>query len=190
MRINEIFYSLQGEGQFTGTPAVFVRFSGCNLSCGFCDTSHETFSEMSEDEILNVVKSFPARHVVLTGGEPTLQLTAGLIRRLHETGAFVQIETNGTCPVPEEWSVDWITCSPKNGRVRLTRINELKVVYLGSEQKMSRYDAFKADAYSLQPCDTGDAVRNRHILTEAIEYCLAHPKWRLSLQTHKIIDIR
>lgn len=190
MKVNEIFYSLQGEGHFTGTPAVFVRFSGCNLSCGFCDTSHEAYTEMSEDEILDVVNSFPSRHVVLTGGEPTLQLTATLIGKLHDAGVFVQIETNGTHDVPEEWGVDWVTCSPKTGRVLLSRINELKVIYHGTGQDMSCYDAFDADVYSLQPCDTGDATRNKHILEDAVGYCLAHPKWRLSLQTHKIIDIR
>lgn len=190
MKINEIFYSLQGEGRFTGTPAVFVRFSGCNLSCGFCDTVHETFTEMSEDEIMDAVKRFPARHAVLTGGEPALQLTAALVRKLHGEGFFVQMETNGTRPLPEGWGVDWITCSPKDGRVRLSRMNELKAIYHGSGQDMSPYDAFEAEAYSLQPCDTGDAVRNGRVLAEAVEYCLAHPKWRLSLQTHKIINIR
>jgi len=190
MRINEIFYSLQGEGRFTGTPAVFIRFSGCNLACSFCDTSHEAFTEMTEDEVLAAATAFPARHAVLTGGEPSLQLTSTLVDKLHAAGFFVQIETNGTRPLPPEWVIDWITCSPKAGEVRLRHIDELKVLYHGAGQDMSRYDALEAAVYSLQPCDTGDAGRNRMILTAAVDYCLAHPKWRLSLQTHKIINIR
>ena len=86
MRINEIFYSLQGEGKFTGTPAVFIRFSGCNLKCSFCDTNHSHYDEMGEDAIVAEVKKFPARHVVITGGEPTLQITSSLIRKLHAEG--------------------------------------------------------------------------------------------------------
>lgn len=93
MRINEIFYSLQGEGFFTGTPAVFIRFSGCNLKCPFCDTNHQHGQEMSEDEIAGEAAKYSAKHVVITGGEPSLQLTASLIDKLHECGKFVAIET-------------------------------------------------------------------------------------------------
>ena len=109
MRVNEIFYSLQGEGYFTGTPAVFVRFSGCNLSCSFCDTEHTSFTEMSEEDIVQEVCAYPAAHVVITGGEPTMQLTASLVDRLHAVGKYVQIETNGTYRLPRSCRVDWIT---------------------------------------------------------------------------------
>lgn len=190
MRVNEIFYSLQGEGSFTGTPAVFIRFAGCNLACPFCDTDHEPFTPMSEDEILNKVKAYPARHVVITGGEPLLQLTGSLVKKLHDEGRFVQIETNGTLPAPEEWHIDWITCSPKTDRIMLERIDELKVLYVNSSQDMSRYAALTPRVRCLQPCDTGNADRNRQLLREATDYCLSHPEWRLSLQTHKIIDIK
>lgn len=190
MRVNEIFYSLQGEGHFTGTPAVFIRFSGCNLSCIFCDTFHESFAEMSEDGILRTAASFPARHAVITGGEPALQITASLVDKLHASGFFVQIETNGTQPIPQEWGIDWITCSPKTNNIAISHINELKVVYHGAAQDMSCYDACEVEVYSLQPCDTGDIERNRQILSDTIDFCLAHPKWRLSLQTHKLINIR
>ncbi len=190
MRINEIFYSLQGEGHFTGTPAVFIRFAGCNLKCPFCDTSHNKFDEMSEDAIIGEVSKYPTRHIVITGGEPTMQLTAPLVDKLHAAGKFVQIETNGTNPLPDGCSMDWVTCSPKNRKIRLKRIDELKVVFMSEEQDMSQYDSLEAKVYSLQPCDTGNTKANARIRREAIAYCLAHPKWRLSLQTHKMTGIR
>ena len=191
MLINEIFYSLQGEGHFTGTPAVFIRFSGCNLKCSFCDTKHERYSEMTEDDIMREVSKYPAEHVVITGGEPALQLTQTLVDRLHAAGKFIQIETNGTAELPEGCDVDWITCSPKYRPVKLERIiDELKVVFRSSEQDMSQYDRYTASIYSLQPCDVADNKANARILNDAIDYCLAHPKWRLSLQTHKMINVR
>ena len=190
MRVNEIFYSLQGEGFHAGTPAVFVRFSGCNLKCSFCDTLHDRFKEMSEEDIMQEVANYPASHVVITGGEPVLQLTASFVNRLHSAGKDVQIETNGTAPLPAGCSVDWVTCSPKYRPVKLEHIDELKVVFTSSGQDMSRYDRYSAAVYCLQPCDVGDRKANARILKEAISYCMAHPKWRLSLQTHKLINVR
>ena len=110
-KINEIFYSLQGEGFHTGTPAVFVRFSGCNLRCSFCDTRHEEGVMMTDEEIVEKVSSFPARMVILTGGEPSLWIDKALISRLREAGKQICIETNGTRPLPD--GIDWVTCSPK-----------------------------------------------------------------------------
>ena len=101
MRVNEIFYSLQGEGFFTGTPSIFIRFSGCNLKCPFCDTDHSPHTEMSPQEIAKASSAYPATHVVLTGGEPSLQVTEELIELLHAEGKFVAIETNGTHPIPD-----------------------------------------------------------------------------------------
>ena len=189
MHINEIFYSLQGEGYFTGTPAVFVRFSGCNLSCVFCDTAHKHYKEMSEEEIVAEVLKYPATHVVVTGGEPTLQLTSSLVRKLHDHGRYVQIETNGTQALPEGCDVDWITCSPKYRPVLIGHIDELKVVFQAPEQDMSQYDKFEAKIYTLQPCNVKDEQVNASTLKRAVEFCLEHPKWRLSLQTHKFIGI-
>lgn len=192
MRVNEIFYSLQGEGYYTGTPAVFVRLSGCNLKCPFCDTQHETFVEMSEEEIVSAVKAFPARHVVITGGEPTLQLSATLISLLHACGMFVQIETNGTRELPEGCDIDWITCSPKDGgRIAIQRIDELKVVFMDDKrQDMSQYAVISAREYRLQPLDTQNAERNQEIVNNTVNYILENPKWKLSLQTHKILNVR
>lgn len=201
MKVNEIFYSLQGEGHYTGTPAVFVRFAGCNLRCWFCDTDFEKGVEMSEDEIVEAVLQYPTRYVVITGGEPTLQITASLCDKLHAHGLYLMMETNGTRPLPEGCQVDWITCSPKlidveEGKrkiatIRLRHIDELKVVFEDSPtQDMALYEQIPATEYRLQPCDTQDPLCNQAILNKTIKYILQHPKWKLSLQTHKILHVR
>ena len=187
-KINEIFYSLQGEGFYTGTPSVFVRFSGCNLSCPFCDTDHNQGVMMTADEIAAAVNAYPASHVVLTGGEPSLFVDDELTAALQ--GHFIAIETNGTHPVAA--GVDWITMSPKSDFVDgaepvLTECDELKLVYTG--QNLDRYASFAARHHFLQPCDYGDAGKNRLLLKECIQACLDNPVWRLSLQTHKYLDI-
>ena len=177
----EIFHSLQGEGYFTGTPAVFVRFSGCNLKCPFCDTDHtSTSTPMTAEEIAAEVNRYPGRHVVLTGGEPAMWIDNTLIDAL--AGHYLQIETNGTVDNPAMNRLDWITCSPKrHGRV-LKRVDELKVVLTDANP-----DSF-ADQYPevtnlmLQPCSCSNT-------TEAVAFVKAHPRWRLSLQTHKYISI-
>lgn len=137
MLVNEIFYSLQGEGYFSGTPSLFIRFSGCNLKCGFCDTQHQHGTEMTEEDIVERARACKAQHVVITGGEPSLQLTESLVDKLHEIGKYVAIETNGTHLLPE--NVDWITLSPKDAfvtgtqsKIVLKRCNELKLVFTGA----------------------------------------------------------
>lgn len=201
MKVNEIFYSLQGEGHYTGTPAVFVRFAGCNLRCWFCDTDFEKGVEMNEDEIVEAVLQYPTRYVVITGGEPTLQITASLCDKLHAHGLYLMMETNGTRPLPEGCQIDWITCSPKlidveDGKrkittIRLRHIDELKVVFEDSStQDMALYEQIPATEYRLQPCDTQDPLCNQAILNKTIKYILQHPKWKLSLQTHKILHVR
>ena len=197
MKINEIFCSIQGEGHFTGVPAVFIRTSGCNLRCHFCDTNHEDGWEMSVEEIVVAAASYKPRHAVITGGEPALQCELPkLIDALHEIGFFVQIETNGTRSLPA--NIDWVTCSPKSpvkdlkdGRNTcvVTAPHELKVVYEG--QDLSELETqFHPRVWSLQPCDTGDTKRNKEYLDASIRYVISHPKWRLSLQTHKLIGVK
>lgn len=194
MRINEIFYSLQGEGFYTGTPSLFVRLSGCNLKCPFCDTDHLPYTEMTEHEIIEEAAKCPAKHVVITGGEPSLQLTESLVDGLHGVGKYVAVETNGTHELPQ--NVDWVTLSPKDRFVKtrsasivLSRFNEIKVVF--TERGIpSEYTEIQADHHFLQPCDIGEESRNAEILRSAIAYCLEHPIWRLSLQTHKLIGVR
>lgn len=188
MKVNEIFYSIQGEGRFTGTPAVFLRLSGCNMQCPFCDTMHQSGTEMTEDNILAKVKQFPTRHIVITGGEPTLQLTPLLTQLLHEEGYFIQIETNGSVPLKEGCATDWITCSPKEMPLHIQRIDELKVLFM--YQDMSQYDGIEAKEYRLQPLDSGDEEMNKKNVSDTINYILENPKWHLSLQTHKILNVR
>lgn len=181
--VNEIFYSLQGEGYFTGTPAVFLRLSGCNLDCPFCDTDHTASELLGLAEIVERLTAYPSRHLVITGGEPSLQADDLLADVLHEAGFYIQIETNGTHPLPE--AIDWVTCSPKSGgAVVLNRIDELKVVYAEDtdpEETASMLPA--ATHYFLQPCSGKN-------IDETVSYVLSHPYWRLSLQTHKLINIQ
>lgn len=179
-KVNEIFYSLQGEGYFTGTPAVFLRFCGCNRRCEFCDTDFAKGDDMSADEIIDAISKFPARHLVITGGEPTLQLDSELVRAIKAAKFFIQIETNGSNPVPT--GVDWVTCSPKDAPWEIDRIDELKVVYQGQDVEMIA-ELLPAPRRFLQPCSGLNTK-------ETIAYILAHPQWRLSLQTHKLIDIQ
>lgn len=192
MRVNEIFFSIQGEGYHTGTAATFIRLSGCNLKCSFCDTNHKNGTIMSEDEIINVVSSNQAQLVVITGGEPTLQLTPTLIDKLHAIKKYVAIETNGTQPISS--NIDWVTVSPKQGFVGeigcpvIKRANEVKVVYDGISQ-ISNF-GIQADHYYIQPCDTGDIQKNKEIIKQCVEFIIKNPKWKLSLQTQKILNVQ
>ena len=193
MKVNEIFTSLQGEGFHTGTAALFIRLSGCNLHCPFCDTQHQEGSEMSEQAIAEQAARHTAPLVVVTGGEPALQLTPTLVDALHHQGKTVAVETNGTLPLPA--NVDWITLSPKDlflgegARVVLRKVNEIKVVFDGIHEPPCYGDIEVTHARFLQPCDTGDAEKNKAIVKQTVDYILAHPQWRLSLQTHKILQI-
>lgn len=192
MRINEIFYSLQGEGMLSGMAMVFVRFSGCNLSCSFCDTRHKSFIECSEEEIMREISLYPADWVVLTGGEPTLQLTSTFIDKLHLAGKKIALETNGTQPIPD--GIDWVTCSPKQDYVGiggypvLSSVDEIKVIFDGVHI-ISTF-GISAKYHFIQPCDTGDIERNKQILTKCINFVKENPIWRLSLQQQKILKIQ
>ncbi len=190
MRVNEIFYSLQGEGRWTGTPAVFLRLSGCNLQCSFCDTRHQDYVDMPEEQIVVEACKYPARTMVVTGGEPTLQLNGLLCRLLHRQGFRIHLETNGTLPLKPGAEVDWVTCSPKTdgGTLRIGRIDELKALFWG--QDVSSLLQVPAGEYRLQPLDTSDPQRNKEIMNQIVDYILNNPIWKLSLQTHKILNVR
>lgn len=185
-KVNEIFYSLQGEGFWTGTPMVFLRFSGCNLRCPFCDTNFSASQQMSEDSIIEALKKTvpDCRRIVITGGEPALQLDQVLVDRLHAEGYRIHIETNGNRPLPE--GIDWVTFSPKQdwqpaAKTAITQADELKLVYTG--QDADKWLSFPAAHYFLQPC-SGENTK------EVVTYIMSHPRWRLSLQTHKYLNIR
>lgn len=192
-KVNEIFYSLQGEGRWMGRPAVFVRMSGCNLKCPFCDTDFRGYSEMSADDILSrcLEEGGECRFIVLTGGEPSLQVDEQLIATLHQAGYYLSMETNGTLAVPE--GIDWVTCSPKvdfteGGEPIVKQVDELKLIFDG-EHQISDHGIACTFRY-LQPCDVGNDSRNYLILNECIKYIKAHPEWQLSVQMHKIVGIR
>lgn len=188
-RVNEIFYSIQGEGAFAGTPAVFVRFSGCNLACPWCDTDHSHFAEMTRDELENAVRVLLTGRdgaiIVLTGGEPALQLRDDE-PLFQGFGCRICIETNGTLPVPD-W-VDWVTVSPKNELSAIVPLfDELKFVF---EPEHIPYYLSMQDVgciKSIQPLARKDGTTN---LAEALEFVLAHPRFKLSVQLHKIIGVR
>lgn len=192
-RVNQIFYSLQGEGRWAGRPAVFVRFSGCNLKCPFCDTDFAAYTEMTAEQILQQMQSIggACRFVVLTGGEPTLQVDTALVEALHAADYYIAMETNGTRPYPQ--GIDWVTLSPKDAYVKggapvITEASELKLVFDG-EHAVELYPSVRVQSRCLQPCDTGNAERNARIMQQLRDYLLAHPEWSLSLQQHKLLGI-
>lgn len=185
-RVNDIFYSLQGEGRNTGRAAVFVRFAGCNLSCPFCDTDFGSYDTLSDEDILERISAYPSRFVVLTGGEPSLQTDRHLVDLLHAHGYEIAMETNGTHHVVD--GVDWITCSPK-GRTVLTRCDELKCIF-GPDTTEPDTHGIEAEYRYLQPCDVQDPERNALITGRCISYIQSHPEWRLSLQTHKLVGFK
>ena len=189
-RINDIFYSLQGEGHNTGRAAVFVRFAGCNLRCPFCDTEFETFREMADEDIVEAIKALCPQPVlvVLTGGEPTLQVDEAFIDLLHANGFEVAMESNGTRPAPR--NLDWLTVSPKGQQAAQTP-SELKVIFGEDTDPAAFLPAHSPSTeLYLQPCDTGDTQRNAYIIERCVAYIKAHPQWRLSLQTHKLAGFK
>ena len=208
--VKEIFFTLQGEGANVGRAAVFLRFAGCNLwsgreadraqaVCPFCDTDFvgtgPDGGRFATPEALAraVVDRWPwartrgARPlVVCTGGEPTLQLDAPLVEALHDAGFEIAIETNGTRVPPG--GIDWICVSPKAGaELVVRRGDELKLVYPQQGAAPERFEHLEFRHFYLQPMDGPDAAEHTR---RAVEYCLAHPRWRLSLQTHKLLGIR
>lgn len=210
--VKELFYTLQGEGAWSGRPAVFCRFTGCNLwsgretdrekaICRFCDTAFVGTDgpgggkfATAENLASAIAARWPASqlpqarpYVVCTGGEPLLQLDDALIVALHDRGFAVAVETNGTLPAPLD--LDWICVSPKaNAPLRITRGDELKLVYpqMEPEAQPERFIDLTFRHFFLQPLDGPDLECHTR---SAIAYCLANPQWRLSLQTHKLLGI-
>jgi 7-carboxy-7-deazaguanine synthase len=208
--VKECFYTLQGEGFHAGRAAVFLRFAGCNLwtgleddraaaVCKFCDTDFVGAGPdggrfASGGELARVVASrWPAstergsrRFVVCTGGEPLLQLDDAAIGALHEIGFEVAVETNGTQPAPR--GIDWICVSPKaDATLLLRRGDELKLVFPQDRGEPERFEEFDFTHFFLQPMDGPELARNTRL---AAEYCREHPRWRISLQLHKMLGVR
>ena len=198
-QINEIFYSLQGEGHHTGYPSVFIRFSGCNLDCPFCDTDHKEGIFMSDDDIIRAVNLYTASWIVLTGGEPAMHIDSDFIRMLKRaTGKKVAIETNGTLDIPEE--IYWVTVSPKEGisgsegedaTILEGRADELKVVDVG--QPLDKYFSMKClkpeTLMYLQPCYVDDEQQREANRLRTLRRVLSDPRWTLSVQLHKYLNI-
>ena len=206
--VKEIFYTLQGEGANTGRPAVFCRFAGCNLwtgreqdraedTCQFCDTDFVGTDgpgggkfATAEALAAAVATAWPdagagQRFVVCTGGEPLLQLDTPLLSALHAEGFEVAVETNGTLPPPD--GIDWLCVSPKAAAPLVVRAgDELKLVYPQEGVDPAQFEQLGFDHFFLQPMD-GPALEANTAST--LQYCLAHPRWRLSLQTHKLLGI-
>lgn len=196
-KINEIFYSLQGEGHHEGYPSVFVRFSGCNLKCAFCDTRHEEGIFMDDDAIVRAINLYSADWVVLTGGEPALWIDDDFIHLLKRaTGKKIAIETNGTRPVPKE--IDWVTVSPKfgfegvdDGAIKVQHANEIKVVDLG--QDLDPYFDLPCRGEDtimyLQPCFVPDPEQFHLNRLSTVKRVLEQPRWTLSVQLHRYLEI-
>ncbi len=207
-KIKEIYYTLQGEGAHAGRPAVFCRFTGCNLwsgreedrskaVCQFCDTdfwgmdgenggkySAETLAKKLREIWGDMEKGKP--YVVCTGGEPLLQLDEKLVQAFHKAGFEVAVETNGTCETPN--GLDWVCMSPKAGaELVVTKGDELKLVFPQPGAEPHLYEHLDFAHFFIQPMD-GPAVTENTKL--AVDFCLKNPKWRLSLQMHKLLDIQ
>jgi organic radical activating enzyme len=185
----EIFHSLQGEGERTGTPAVFVRFSHCNLSCSFCDTPYEEVNlELEENELLEKIASFPGKSVIFTGGEPTLALKPSLVDKLKKRGYFLAIETNGLLPVPP--GIDWITVSPKTefASIRQRSGSELKIIF-GTQRNLAEWLTLDFQYFFLSP-ENGRNKLNEENNRRVAEYVKSHPEWRFTTQLHKALGIR
>ena len=208
--VKEIFYTLQGEGAQSGRAAVFCRFSGCNLwngreedreraVCKFCDTDFvgigpdggrfpdaQSLADVIDACWAGRAGAAGGKYVVCTGGEPLLQLDDAAIAQLHRRGFEVAVETNGTRPAPA--SLDWVCVSPKAGAALVQRSgNELKLVYPQQDALPEQFENLAFDHFFLQPMDGPNVESN---VNEAMQYCMGHPRWRLSLQTHKLLGIR
>lgn len=190
MKVNEIFYSIQGEGGRAGEPSVFIRLSECDLECSYCDTEFESGTEMSLAGIEADISQYPCQWIVWTGGEPALQLTAEIVSYFKEKGYKQAIETNGNHKLPD--GIDWITVSPKVAEHVLKKhfpggVTELRYpVHKG--QKNVPEPSITAQYYFLSPIFNGDRPDWENI-RHCLKLCLDNPRWRLSVQIHKLIKV-
>lgn len=191
LNVNEIFYSLQGEGGRTGQASIFIRLAKCNLTCSFCDTDFERGVKMTTDELLRKIEPYGCKWIIWTGGEPTLQLNDVVVALFKEKGYLQAIETNGTRRVP--MGIDYITCSPKQQfekvRELIPEVDELRFPIQKGDPLPDITVLPKAKHLFLSPI-----FDNHNIIQENIDYCVSlvkeNPQWALSLQIHKLIGIR
>lgn len=193
--IAEIFYSLKGEGRWTGHPMVFIRLAGCNQECSWCDTDHNITKVLSAEDILSYVNQYPTNRVVITGGEPLLQDLSPLLKELHLNDKHIHLETNGTIRIPAEYHFDWIAVSPKHDSVHnvvLCRADEVKFLcgaeFPGWFDYMARYKRWAGRHRLLMPIDYKDSLHDNTIL--AIQACLEDGGLSLCMQMHKIWRIK
>ncbi|HBG58757.1 7-carboxy-7-deazaguanine synthase QueE [Proteiniphilum sp. UBA1028] len=191
LNVNEIFYSLQGEGGRSGQASIFIRLAKCNLTCSFCDTDFERGVKMTVDEVLGEIKQYSCKWVIWTGGEPTLQLTDAIVAIFKKEGYLQAIETNGTRKVPA--GIDYIACSPKQNfeKVReiIPEVDELRFPIEKGDPLPDTSILPRSARYFLSPI-----FDDSRIIPENVEYCISlvkeNPAWSLSIQTHKLIGIR
>ncbi|MDR0422191.1 MAG: 7-carboxy-7-deazaguanine synthase QueE [Proteiniphilum sp.] len=191
LNVNEIFYSLQGEGGRTGQASIFIRLTGCNLACSFCDTDFGQGMKMTVDEILQEIERYACKWIIWTGGEPALQLNEAIVALFKERGYLQAIETNGTRRIPA--GIDYISCSPKQQfekvRELIPEVDELRFPVRKGDPLPDIAIQPKAKRYFLSPIFDKDST-----VRENIDYCVSlikkNPLWALSLQTHKLIGIR
>lgn len=188
--INEIFYSLQGEGARAGRPSIFIRLSKCNLRCSFCDTEYDSGEEMSLEEIHKDIEKFGCKWIVWTGGEPTLQLTDEIVAFFKSKGYMQAIETNGTRKVPQ--GIDYITCSPKQHFERIKELilhaHELRFPMVKGDELPNLQELPEADNYLLSPIFDANKL-NKENLDYCVKLIKENPQWSLSVQLHKLIKI-
>jgi len=188
--VKKIFSSLQGEGANTGKAAIFIRLSGCNLECYFCDTDFKGGIRMTLEEIKNNIKDLSGGFIVWTGGEPTLQLTDEVVDYFHHAGYVQAIESNGLLPIP--LGIDWKVVSPKENLEEVKRANpnvdELRIPFIAGVPVPSPEDLPTADFYIVSPVFDGDKVNKKNV-KGAVDFVLDNPAWAISLQLHKILNI-
>ena len=181
LKISEVFYSIQGEGFWVGHPAIFIRFSGCNLKCPWCDTDFSHKLTLTKEAILQIIKNYPCKLLVLTGGEPGLQIDEEFVQFFKDKNYQVHIESNGTVTLPK--NLDWVTISPKEKWI-IKGGDELKVVYV--EQDLEHYNKTNFNYYYLQPCYTPGYTNYE----ETVQKVKEDNQWILSIQMHRILKIR
>jgi len=203
LRVNEIFYSVQGEGGRSGKSSIFIRLAGCNLKCPFCDTEFAEFTEMNLSQILTEIQQYAGHDIVWTGGEPTLQLNEQVLYFFKSRGYLQAIETNGTNKIPH--GIDYVAISPKQFNQQLIevvddwhtnngRVDEIRIVYPGPVDIHGIYDAllYKVGKFYLSPEFVGEGNQhmNEEYVKQTVNTCLSNPQFSLSIQMHKLISVK